>query len=82
MSHFAELAAGFILAVAAVGGALAVLPRVKPVEDRTESQRVEMLQKQLLDIAAEQRALVDDVKALTEVEKAPHSELQRAERRR
>ena len=81
MSHFAQLAGGFVLTAAAVG-ALAVLPRAKPevmpVENLSESQRVDALQKQLLDIAAEQRALVDDVKALTVVEKAEHSELQRA----
>ena len=94
MTQFADVAGGVVLAVAAVGGALVVLPRrqpepivlpvaldvpANPVEraqrpdSLSDSERVEALQRQLGDIAAEQRSLTDVVKALSEAEKT-HSE--------
>lgn len=82
----AEILSGFVIAVAAVGGALVVLPRAKPapppmpvvlelrpkavqraepLPEKSDAERVAELQKQLSEIAAEQRRLTDDVKAIT-----------------
>jgi len=85
MNHVAEILSGFVIAVAAVGGALIVLPRAKPepppmpvvlelqpksvqraepLPEKSDAERVDELQKQLSEIAAEQRRLTDDIKAI------------------
>lgn len=50
--------------------------RAEPTMPRTNAERVDALQRQLLDIAAEQKRLMEDVRAATEALAA------RAERRR
>ena len=90
MSHVAEIASGIVVAIAAVGGALIVLPRTKPepapaavvlafepvpvqraepLPDKTEAERIDDLQRQLRDIAAEHKRLSDEVKAIAESER-------------
>lgn len=90
MNHIGEIVGGVALVAAAVGGALAVLPRPKPepppapvvlefkpkpvqraepIPVKTDAERVDDLQAQLRDIAAEQKRLVEQVEAVAESEK-------------
>ena len=88
MSHFADVAGGIALVVAAVGGALIVLPQpkseterialeyqpapvehVEPLPVKSDAERVEDLQKQLSEIAGEQKRLVEDIQALVAAKK-------------
>jgi hypothetical protein len=81
MNHITEIASAAALLAAAVGGALIVLPRPKPeplpivlevepkaavqAQPRTDAQRIEALQRELGEIAAEQRRLAREIRALS-----------------
>ena len=78
MNHASEFAAAAAVVMAAVGGALAMLPQPKLAHETSDAQRVEELQMQLRDIAAEHKRLARVVKALAERETEPKPQAPRA----
>lgn len=56
--------------------------RAEPAGEKSEAERVDELQQQLVEIAAEHRQLTQEVKALVERETQTNSQLQRKGPRR
>jgi hypothetical protein len=98
MNHIAEIASAAALAAAAIGGALIVLPRPKPeslpvvlevepkavarAEPQSDAERIEALQKELGEIAAEHKRLAREIRALSADGIEETSQQQRTEPRK
>jgi hypothetical protein len=98
MSHIGEIAAGVAFAAAVGGAfvvlpqskplpvALEIEPkpveRSEPLREKSDAARVDDLQQQLVEIAAEHRRLTQEVKALVERETEANAQLQRKGPRR